>query len=129
MTTTHLGVSWYAGDDWQINATLLDENGNPFDLGSAQVKWCLVNAGYQQVLDESDVAIDVVDEDTGQCAIKVPAAKTSPLPGGQYTDVIRIVVGGITSTLSVGTIFVIADPWAAVVAPAAAMPRLRLASS
>lgn len=129
MTTTHLGVAWFGGDDWQINATLLDENGNPFDLSSGQVKWCLLNAGYQKVLDESDVAIEIVDAATGQCAIKVPADKTSPLPGGKYSDAIRIVIGGITSTLSVGAIFVTADPWAAAVVPAVAMPRLRLTGS
>ena len=32
MTTTHETVNWTAGDDWQINATLLDETGTPFNL-------------------------------------------------------------------------------------------------
>ena len=32
MSTTHPGVYWFAGDDWEIKATLLDENGDPFNL-------------------------------------------------------------------------------------------------
>jgi len=113
MTTTHTPLSWTAGDDWQINATLLDENNNPFDLtGSPEIKWALMDGSFQRVLDEHDVSISVTEALTGKCQINIAAATSSPL-AGRYTDVIRIVIGGITSTLSYGTISVAADPWAA----------------
>jgi hypothetical protein len=135
MTTTHDPVTWFAGDDWQINATLLDENGNAYNLGQPNtIKWCLMDATYKYALDEGDVSITITDAAAGKCIILVPSAKTSPLSGGKYNDAIRIVIGGITSTLSVGPIFVAADPWAQETASAAAAkpqqtrPRLRLAS-
>jgi hypothetical protein len=114
MTTKHQMVSWFAGDDWQINATLLDENGTPFDLsGNPPIKWALMNASFQRALDETDVDISVTDAAAGKCAIIIPAAKSATLAAGRYTDVIRIVFGGMTATLSYGFIYVSADPWQA----------------
>ena len=129
MTTSHSNVNWFGGDDWQINATLLDENGSPFDLTQTHtIEWALMNANYQRVLDETNVTISVVDAAAGRISILVPAAKTSPLAAGHYNDTIRIVFGGFTSTLSYGPISVSADPWAAPVPAAAAAepPRIRL---
>ena len=130
MTTTHAAVRWVAGDDWQINATLLDETGAPFDLTAANILWILTGT-FGAVLESSDVTISVIDATSGQCQINIAAAKTSPLVGGNYTDSIRIVVGGITSTLVFGGIYVIADPWAVAIAKAAVAspPKLRLAAS
>jgi hypothetical protein len=135
MTTTHAQQSWTAGDDWQINATLLDENGAPYNLsgisGTPEIKWALMNRDYKRVLDVADVSIVIVDAAAGKCSINVPAAKTSPLAAGRYTDVIRIVTGGITSTLCYGPLSVMADPWAAqaaVVAVGTGAPRLRAVS-
>jgi len=127
MTTTHAMISWTAGDDWQIDATLLDEAGSPFDLsGAPEILWALMDAGFNRVLDEDDVSITVTGAAEGKCSINVPAAKTSPLPGGRYTDVIRIVIGGITSTLSYGPISVAPDPWLAPDAVAAQRGKPRL---
>ena len=112
MTTTHTPLQWTAGDDWQINATLQDETGAPYDLsGGHTIKWALMTSGFQRALDENDVSISVTDAVAGKITIIIPAPKTSPLPDGRYTDVIRIVIGGITSTLSYGNIQVAADPW------------------
>lgn len=113
MTTTHATLNWTAGDDWQIDATLLDENEVPFDLSGATVKWALMNAAFQRVMDENDVSISVTDALAGKCSILIPAEQTTLLVGGRYLDVLRIAIGGITSTLAYGTIFVAADPWAA----------------
>jgi hypothetical protein len=113
MTTTHAPIGWYAGDDWEIVATLLDENGTPYNLVSQEILWVLFDATGQRVLDEDDVTITITDAAEGICSIIIPAAKTSPLAGGQYSDVIRIIDSGITSTLSVGTVQVTVDPWAA----------------
>jgi hypothetical protein len=126
MSTPHLDQYWTAGDDWQINATLLDETGTPFDLSDApEILWALVNASGARVLDEADVIITVTDAVAGQCEIEIPASVTSPLPGGRYSDVIRIVIGGVTSTLSYGDICVTADPWASATATAS---KLKLVS-
>lgn len=108
----HATCHWTAGDDWQINATLLDENGNPFDLATAEIKWALMSGAGQRLLSEDDVVINLTDAAGGKCSINVPAAKTSPLLGS-YTDYIRIIQDGITSTLSWGEIAVSHDPWAA----------------
>ena len=111
MTTTHQLHQWHAGDDWQINATLLDSAGAPFNIaGTPNIKWSLINEAGQKVLTEADGTVVVVDGPAGKCAIQVPAVKTSPLPAGRYTDQIRIVYGGITSTLAYGNNWVVASP-------------------
>lgn len=120
MTTIHPDVAWTAGDDWQINATLRDENGNPFVLVGPQIKWSLINVVGQEVLNETDASVIVTSASEGKCTINVPGPKTSPLQTGVYVDFIRIVAGGVTSTLSYGSIHVTADPWAAIEAAAAA---------
>jgi len=112
MTTTHDTVNWTAGDDWQIDATLYDENDQPFDLGGAPViKWALMDNANRRALDEGDVIITITDAAAGKCMISIPAEKTKMLAGGRYNDVIRIIYGGIASTLSYGLIYVVADPW------------------
>jgi hypothetical protein len=117
--TVHSDQYWTAGDDWLINATLIDENGEPYDLsGTPVIKWALVNANGVTALDQDDATIFIVDALGGRCSIQVAAAKTSPLPGGNYLDSIRLVFNGTTSTLSYGNIFVAADPWAAATATA-----------
>lgn len=116
MAKTHAAVTWYAGDDWEIRATLLDANGNPFDLNRPTVVlWCLLNSQGQRVLDEDDVTISITDLTAGICAISVPAAKTASLGTAPYTDVLRIVSSfhGMTSTVAAGPIYVDADPWTA----------------
>ena len=112
MSTTHETINWTAGDDWQIRATLLDDTGTPFNIsGSPPIKWALMNGAGERVLDETDVIIAIVDGVNGKCEIHVPSAKTAPLPAGRYSDIIRIIYGGMTSTLSYGLIYVAADPW------------------
>jgi len=112
MASVHETVNWTAGDAWQINATLVDDTGTPFNLsGSPPIKWALLTEAGQTVLDETDATVVIIDGVNGKCAIQIPAAKTSPLPGGRYSDMIRIIFGGIPSTLSYGLIDVAANPW------------------
>lgn len=112
--STHQDYYWTAGDDWQINATLIDNSGAPFDLsGTPDIKWAFVTEAGDTVLTEADADITVTDAPAGRCAIVVLAAKTSPLIEGRYTDMIRINYGGVPSTLSHGLNWVTADPWAA----------------
>jgi hypothetical protein len=116
-------MDWFAGDDWQINATLLDVNGDPFDLSVPnEIQWALLDNRGQRVLDEDDASITITEALAGKCTIVVAAAKTAPLPTGHFSDAIRIVQGGITSTLTQGLIYVTANPWAL---QAAARPALR----
>ena len=111
-TTTHMAFAFYGGDDWEINATLIDENGAPFDLTDAQVLWTMNSETGQRVLADGDFTITPIDPLAGTCTITVAAAKTTEIAGGKYSDAIRIVTSGITSTLAVGAVFVTGDPWA-----------------
>jgi hypothetical protein len=112
MTTTHKPLTWFAGDDWEIRATLVDEAGQPYDLsGTHVIKWALVDSSHVKVLDETAATVTVTDGPAGKCTILIPADKTTGLLAGHYQDAIRIVIGGITSTLSTGPMFVAADPW------------------
>ena len=110
MTTHHTIVDFYAGDDWEICATLLDENGDPYNLSPLpDIQWALMNYNQQRVLNGTDVSISVTDAAAGKCSILVPSEKTSALTTGLYSDVLRITTGGITSTLAVGNIHVVSD--------------------
>ena len=62
-----------------------------------------------RVINGADISITVTDAPAGKCAILVPSDATTELATGTYTDRLRITVGGVTSTLSTGTINVTAD--------------------
>ena len=111
MTTTHTLFEFVAGDDWQISAELLDQNGNPYNLTNAQILWTLVNNAGQRILQPADVAISITNAALGLCSITVPSSKTTAIFGGRYNYALRIVTGGVTSTLCIGPIQIIADPW------------------
>jgi hypothetical protein len=132
MTTRHKMISWTAGDDWEIDAILLHEDGTPYDLtGPHTVKWALLSPAGARVLDETDVNITTVDALSGAVSIKIAASLSSPLTAGIYSDTLRIVYAGITSTLSTGAISVHADPWLGAHAMAAdkTPPKLELVKS
>jgi hypothetical protein len=113
MTTTHTAIEFTAGDTWEILATLLDENGDPYDLTVApEIKWTLLDRAYNRILEGTDAVITVTDATAGQISILIAAATTSPLPAGIYTDALRMTFGGTVGTLFVGPIYVRADPWA-----------------
>lgn len=110
---THPVFQFFGGDDWEISATLLDENGVPYNLTNAQVKWTLIDNAGRRILDVADVSISITNALAGTCLIMVAAAKTTTIAAGRYTDALRIVIGGITSTLNMGPVQVVADPWRA----------------
>ena len=109
----HPGLEFVAGDDWKISATLLDETGAPYDLTAATVKWALLGTGssLHHILGDGDYTLSIVDAAAGTCSIVVLAAKTTTIAGGQYKDALRIISDGVTSTLSMGAVYVTADPW------------------
>ena len=111
MTTRHKLISWTAGDDWEIDAILLHADGTPYDLtGPHTIKWALQTAAGARVLDETDVDITTIDALSGSIAIKIAATLSSPL-AGVYTDTLRIVISGVTSTVLCGRINIVVDPW------------------
>jgi hypothetical protein len=109
----HPLIDFVAGDDWEIVATLLDENGRPYDLtGSHTIKWRLIanSSGIAVIGDEA--VITLPDAANGVCSVVIPSAITSPVVGGRYTDALRLVMSGETGTLLMGQVNVISDPWA-----------------
>jgi len=127
MTTQHQILGLVAGDDWELAVEMLDEDGAPFDLSTASVMWCLTDRTYQRVIDTADVGISVLDPPTdGKALIQIPAAKTSPLHADIYFDILRIVTGGVTSTLLYGQVNVMADPWAPEALPTQLIPTVVL---
>ena len=111
--STHETYYWTAGDDWEINAQLVDSDGNPFDLtfGAPIIKWSLVSEAGERVLTEVDCEVVVTDGPVGDVSVRVPGAKTSSLAEGRYNDQIRIVYDDKTSTLSHGWNWVTNDAW------------------
>ena len=43
-TTGHRDRNFVAGDDWDINGTLLDQDSNPLDLTNAFIAWALLDS-------------------------------------------------------------------------------------
>jgi hypothetical protein len=117
MTTIHEAWPFVAGDDWEITATLIDEDDAPYDLtGTPDIKWALLNDSFERVIEDDGASISVSDPPTaGQIVIRVPASETSGLAAGYYTDALRIFIGGIHSTLFTGPVYVAGDPFAAAV--------------
>jgi hypothetical protein len=110
MTTQHTLIDFYAGDDWEIRATLLDENDDPYNLDPLpNIQWALMDRNYNRLINGADVSISVTDAAAGKCAIHIPATVTTTITTGVYTDTLRITVGGITSTLAIGQIHVTVD--------------------
>lgn len=107
----HQLIEFVAGDDWEINVTLLDEAGHPYDLTqSPTIKWRMYSdAGV--VVNDSQAIITVTDPANGGCSIFVAAAVSTTVPAGIYTDALRLIIGGESGTLLFGSIDVIGDPW------------------
>lgn len=112
MTTKHPLIEFVAGDDWEIVATLLDENGNPYDLTqSPTIEWCLLDEKQRRVIDDEAI-ITITDAENGKCSVLIPHSVTTTIGGGLYTDALRLTIAGSVGTLLVGMVNVIGDPWA-----------------
>jgi hypothetical protein len=106
---THPVLEYIAGDDWQVVATLLDENGAPYDLTGAQIKWILFDDAHNHIVDEAFINI-VGDPADGVVSVIVPANVTAPIASGSYSDALRVTIAHSTATLSMGRISVIENP-------------------
>jgi len=112
MTTKHPLIEFVAGDDWEILATLLDENGNPYDLTQTPtIKWCLMDDRSRVVIGDEAI-ITVTDAENGQCSVLIPHTVSTTVAGGLYTDALRLTIAGATGTLLLGMVNVVGDPWA-----------------
>jgi hypothetical protein len=108
----HPNIELTGGDDWQLDATLLDPEGEPIDLSTATVVWTLTNDQGWVVLGESDFTIRLGDE-IGQAVVEISAEVTSQIATGLYQDFWRVTANEVTQTLLYGSLVVRADPFQA----------------
>lgn len=107
------------GDDWEYEATILDEQGDPFDLTGATA-WFTLKRDREQ--DDADApvtlywvsagasdGIAVADESTGVATISMTAAQTDDLTLPTYLWDIQVRSAGKTTTVASGTMSVEAD--------------------
>jgi hypothetical protein len=97
--TAHPPQQFYAGDTWEIAASVEDGDGNKINLAGAVIIWRLNNSANVNVLEltvgngialTEDVSGDLI---AGECFITVPAQKSGPLPVGFYVDELTVEVG------------------------------------
>lgn len=106
----------YAGDDWEIRVTLLQDTGDPYDLSFPHsVLWKLVDQLGVAVIDPAEVTVNTIDSPGGIVQILVPHTVTTRLNGGLHSDYLRIIFQNVTSSLSTGKIIVTGDPFFATV--------------
>jgi hypothetical protein len=108
----HTVVGATAGDDWEIRVTLLDADGQPINLSSTPpILWTMLSSQGKRVIEADEVSVAITDAVAGRCSVFVPAAVTTRLTSGLYTDSLRLVMGGISSTMLSGDWNVMTDPF------------------
>lgn len=124
MTATHPTFRLMAGDTWQLDAALHDEQNAPLNLaGVTAIDWRLRNAGNRLLAALSlGAGVTVLDAAKGTCRIVYPAASSVEIAAGIYYDEIRVILAsGFVTTQAVGQIAVErAGAPAATVLPASA---------
>jgi hypothetical protein len=104
-----------AGDDWQLDAVLLDASNNPLDLTSATLSWTLIDSYGWSAPAVHTIALGAAP---GECTVKVAAANSSPIKGGGYMAYWRVTIAGITQTPLAWPLGIHADPFTAEPEPA-----------
>jgi hypothetical protein len=99
-----------AGDDWQLDAILLDASSNPLDLTAATLEWTLIDCSGWSVSIAHTVTVDAAP---GACTVKVAASDSTAVKGGGYMAYWRVVSGGITQTPLAWPLGIHADPFTA----------------
>ena len=108
MTATHSPFTLYAGDTWQLDAALHDNDGTALDLTGAVILWRLRNAAQVLValLSVGD-GIAITDALAGLCRITLSPAQTAKFTAGNYSDEIAVTTStGFVTTQAVGPIVV-----------------------
>jgi hypothetical protein len=110
--STHEMVGAVAGDDWEVRLTLLDASGAPYDLsGTPSILWAMADRSGRRVVEPNETTVSITDAAAGKCSVLIPASVTTRLAGGHYSDALRLITGGVTSTLLTGDWNVMADPF------------------
>lgn len=111
-------VDLWAGDDWQLNFTLLNADGTPFNLsGSPQLLWTLLDRLNHRLIQSNEVSYAMTDAVAGKFSVHVPAAVTTRLAAAICMHALRVVSGGVVATPFNGQINVYVDPWAVAPVP------------
>ena len=113
----HKRLELVAGDDWQLDAVMLDPTGKPLDLTNAVTQWTLLDAAGYKAVAPGDFTIQP-GTDPGSVTVKIAASHSTRLPGGNYSDYWRVTSNNITQTLLRGIIGVMSDPFVAPAEPA-----------
>jgi hypothetical protein len=89
--THHDYVELRAGDDWIIQATLLNPDGSAYDLTNATVEWILLGPDGMTAIDQG-WTFQVAEPATGgQGVVLVDNKLTAPLAPGYYMDALRAI--------------------------------------
>jgi hypothetical protein len=105
-----------AGDDWQLDAVLLDASGNPLDLTAATLAWTLIDSSGWTAPATHTI---VLGANPGECSVKIAAADSTALKGGGYMAYWRVTIGGLVQTPLAWPLGIHADPFTAQPEPAA----------
>jgi hypothetical protein len=106
-------VDLWAGDDWQLNFTLLNADGSPFNLsGNPQLLWTLLDRLNHRLIQSNEVTYSITNAVAGQFSVLVPDTVTTRLQAAICMHALRVISGGVTATPFNGQINVLVDPWA-----------------
>jgi hypothetical protein len=101
-----------AGDDWQLEFSVVYPDGTPFNLtGAPVILWTLVDKTGKQAIASSEATVSITDALNGECSIHVGSHVTTRLKNDIYGHALRIVAGGVTATPFHGELYILADPW------------------
>lgn len=99
--------SLIAGEQWRIEGTLLDKEGNRLNLTGASIIWTLLDESGAPITTNAVVA--VLDPPTaGIITIELTPPATSGLAPGLYTEELQITIAGRTSVVRGLSIIVVA---------------------
>jgi hypothetical protein len=89
LLTHHDYTEYRAGDDWVIQATLLNPDGTPYDLTGATLNWILLGPDGQAAISTGYIVTIGTDPTQGLATIAVDNSLTGPLEPGYYMDALR----------------------------------------
>lgn len=99
--------SLIAGEQWRIEGTLLDREGNPLNLTDASIIWTLLDESGAPVTRDAIVAV-LDPPAAGIVTIELTGPATSGLAPGLYTEELQITISGRTSVVRGLSIIVVA---------------------
>ena len=107
--TYHDDIEVASGEPIVIAGSLLDANGQPFDVTNCTLAFALLDPDGAPVA-PLNATISKTDPTNGVIRIEIPAAYTA-LPPGRYTDGLSVTEGLSTEVFWIGQILVAANPF------------------